>query len=55
MNFMAENGYVMVVHDHLGHKDSVNSKEELGFFASKDGYKCVLSDLATTAGRMKKS
>ena len=33
MNFMAENGYVMVVHDHLGHKNSVNSKEELGFFA----------------------
>lgn len=55
MNFMAENGFVMVAHDHLGHKNSVNSKDELGFFASKDGYKCVLSDLATTAGRMKKS
>jgi len=55
MNFMAENGFVMVAHDHLGHKNSVNSKEELGFFASVDGYKCVLSDLATTAGRMKKS
>ena len=55
MSFMAENGYVMAAHDHLGHKMSVNDDSELGFFASKDGYLCVLSDLATTAGRLRKS
>ncbi|MBQ7284432.1 MAG: alpha/beta fold hydrolase, partial [Oscillospiraceae bacterium] len=55
MNFMAQQGFVMVSHDHLGHKASVNDDSELGFMASKDGYLHVLSDLATTAGRMKKS
>ncbi len=55
MNFMAEKGYVMVSHDHIGHGMSVNDKTELGFFASKDGYIHVLNDLATTAGRVKKS
>ena len=55
MTFMAQNGYVMVAHDHLGHKNSVNDKSELGFMAHKDGYLHVLSDLATTAGRVRKS
>lgn len=55
MNFLAENGYVAVAHDHIGHKNSVDSNEDLGFFASKDGYKCILSDLAATAGRTRKS
>lgn len=55
MEFMAKNGYVMVIHDHLGHKSSVEDKADLGYFAPKDGYKCVLSDLATTAGKIKKN
>ena len=55
MTFMAQQGYVMVAHDHLGHKNSVNDDSELGFMAHKDGYIHVLSDLATTAGRVRKS
>ena len=55
MQFMAEKGYVMVSHDHLGHGQSVKDKADLGFFASKNGYIHVLNDLATTAGRVKKS
>lgn len=55
MTYMAHQGYVMVTHDHLGHKMSVNDKSELGFMAHKDGYIHVLSDLATTAGRVRKS
>lgn len=55
MTLLAENGYVAVIHDHLGHKHSVEDKADLGYFAPKDGYKCVLSDMATIAGRMKKS
>ncbi|MBQ5782006.1 MAG: alpha/beta fold hydrolase [Oscillospiraceae bacterium] len=55
MEFMAQQGFVMVIHDHLGHRDSVDgNKADLGYFAPKDGYKCVLSDLATTAGMVKK-
>lgn len=54
MDFMADNGYVMVGHDHLGHKASVSRDEELGFCANENGYKCVLDDLATTASRTRK-
>lgn len=55
MRFMAERGYVMAIHDHLGHKASVNDDSELGFMADKNGYVCVLSDLATTASRLRKT
>ena len=55
MNFMAENGYVVVSHDHIGHGMSVNDKSELGYFAPKDGYLHILNDLATTAGRIRKN
>lgn len=34
--FMTENGYMVVGHDHLGHGESVNTKEDLGFFADVD-------------------
>ena len=55
MNYMAQKGYVMVIHDHIGHGMSVNDKTELGYFAPKDGYIHILNDLAATAGRVKKS
>lgn len=54
MEFMAENGYVMVGNDHLGHKASIKGDDELGFFATKDGYKCILEDIASTASRTRK-
>lgn len=38
-------GYVLAGNDHLGHGDSVSSPEDLGFFASRDGYKYVIDDL----------
>ena len=46
MTFMAQQGYVMVAHDHLGHKNSVNDDSELGFMAHKDGYihVCIVID-----------
>ena len=34
--FMTENGYMVVGHDHLGHGESVNTNEDLGFFADVD-------------------
>ncbi len=55
IEFLAQNGYIVVIHDHLGHKNSISSKENLGFMAEKDGYKFVLSDLATVSGRVRKS
>lgn len=45
ISFLAENGFVVVGDDHLGHGKSAASKEDLGFFAEKDGWNCVLKDL----------
>ena len=43
--FMADNGFYVVGHDHLGHGYSVTSDENHGFFAEKDGNLCVLKDV----------
>lgn len=48
-DYLAQNGYIVYAHDHLGHKRSVNSDDELGYFAPQNGYKCVLEDLHHTA------
>ena len=32
MEFLAQNGYVAIIHDHRGHGKSVKSKEDLGYF-----------------------
>lgn len=45
--FMAENGYVVVGHDHLGHGKSAQSKEDLGFFANENGDMHLLNDIKT--------
>lgn len=47
--FLAGEGFAVYANDHLGHKGSAGSDEDLGYFAPKDGYKCVLADLAHTA------
>lgn len=45
--FLAENGYAVFVHDHLGHGESVDSKENLGFFGEEDGWKNLVNDCYT--------
>lgn len=42
--FMAENGYIVVANDHLGHGASVVSDEDHGYFG-KDGNKHVVRDI----------
>ena len=32
MEFLAENGYIAVIHDHRGHGESIKEKEDLGYF-----------------------
>ncbi len=46
MKFLAENGFVAVGNDHLGHGKSISVPEEQGFFAEKDGWQYVLDDMA---------
>ena len=45
MNFLAENGFVAVGNDHLGHGESVESPSELGFFAESEGWDRVVEDM----------
>lgn len=42
--FLANQGYVTVGDDHLGHGYSVSGPSELGWFAEKDGWKRIVED-----------
>jgi len=44
-HYLCKKGYLVVGNDHLGHGESVNSKDEWGYFYKEDGYKYVLEDL----------
>lgn len=44
MEDMANDGFIVAGHDHLGHGDS-SSKENYGYFGAKDGYKNLVEDL----------
>ncbi len=46
-SFLAENGYAVFVHDHLGHGESVDSVDNLGFFGEEDGWKNLVNDCYT--------
>ena len=45
MSFLAENGFVAVGDDHLGHGKSIAAPEEKGVFADKDGWERVVADM----------
>ena len=42
--FLAEHGFAVVGHDHLGHGQTARGPAEYGWFAHQDGWKCVLED-----------
>ncbi|MBQ0001566.1 MAG: alpha/beta fold hydrolase [Clostridiales bacterium] len=46
MNFLAENGYVSVIHDHRGHGQSVKDKADLGYMYG-GGAKAIVQDIHT--------
>ena len=43
--YLVNQGYIVCGHDHLGHGDSVSSKDERGYFAKREGYKFLIEDL----------
>lgn len=45
--FMTENGYMVVGHDHLGHGQSVNSEADLGFFKEDNPSDVLVEDMHT--------
>lgn len=42
--FLAEHGFAVVGHDHLGHGGTARDATEYGWFADKDGWRHVLKD-----------
>ena len=45
MHFLAENGFIAVGNDHLGHGRSYTDPDDLGFFAETDGWDRVVDDM----------
>lgn len=45
MTYIAENGYIVCGHDHLGHGKTAENDSELGFIAEKNGHLTVCEDV----------
>ena len=43
--FLTENGYMVVGHDHIGHGQSVESKEDWGYFCEENPSDVVVADM----------
>ncbi|MCR5387811.1 MAG: lysophospholipase [Lachnospiraceae bacterium] len=44
MEFLAEHGFLTIIHDHRGHGKSIKSRDDLGYFY-EGGYKALLEDI----------
>ena len=44
MKILCDAGYVCYIHDNLGHGNSVQSDDDLGYFGGKEGYKYLIED-----------
>ena len=47
MSFLADNGFMVVGNDHLGHGHSIRHPIEQGFFAYENGWQHVVNDMDT--------
>lgn len=45
--FLTEQGYIVVGHDHLGHGDSILEEKYLGYFAKEHGDRILIQDVHT--------
>ena len=53
MRFLAENNYVAVGNDHLGHGKSAATPDELGIFAEENGWNYVIEDMKKLRDQIK--
>ncbi len=53
-NFTAQ-GYLVYGDNHIGHKDSVSTDEDLGYFAPKDGWRYMVQDEILLTEKMKEA
>ena len=44
-SYLAENGYLVVANDHLGHGKSISDESDLGFFAEHGGWELAVGDM----------
>lgn len=54
MKEMSEHGYICFGYDNLGHGNTANSEEELGFIAHEKGWQYLVKDVGAFAEEMKK-
>lgn len=54
MRAMAESGYITFGYDHIGHGQTA-SKDELGYFAEKDGWKILVDDVFVFGTEVRKA
>ena len=54
MTAVAEAGYAVFGHDHLGHGMTAEDTDELGYFAERNGWRIVSQDIHAFAARIKK-
>ena len=54
MSFLAQNGFVAVGNDHLGHGKSAKRLDEIGFFSEKDGWDHVIRDMDRLREQMRR-
>lgn len=52
--YMAENGFIVCGHDHLGHGETAAFDSELGYFAAKDGWKLLVDDCYVVTTELRK-
>lgn len=45
MVFLANHGYAVLGHDHLGHGKTARDREHLGYFAPQNGYQYLIRDI----------
>ncbi len=43
--YLADNGFIVVGNDHLGHGESINDESELGFFGENSGWELAVGDM----------
>ena len=43
--YLTSNGFIVVGHDHLGHGQSINKKEDLGYFGEPNPNELVINDI----------
>ena len=45
MTYLANEGYAVCGHDHIGHGKSVGADETFGFFKNENGHQALVDDL----------